>query len=58
MEEKTQDSSSVIGLVFVGCLLVGIGLGILYHQVAVGVLVGLGVGFISMGLLKVFFGDK
>ena len=54
MENKTDKSKSDIvgGLVFVGPLMIGLGLGILYNQTAVGVLVGLGVGFIFFGLIK------
>ena len=40
------------GLVFVGPLMIGIGIGIYYNQTAVGVMVGLGVGFILFGLVK------
>ena len=40
------------GLVFVGPLMIGLGLGIYYNQTAVGILVGLGVGFILFGLVK------
>jgi hypothetical protein len=42
------------GLVFVGPLMIGIGLGIFYGITAVGTLVGLGVGFILFGLVKAF----
>ena len=54
MAEKKEKSKSdtVGGLVFVGPLLIGIGLGIYFNQTAVGVLVGLGVGFILFGLVK------
>jgi len=56
MEKKQNKSKSdtVGGLVFVGPLMIGIGLGIYYGQTAVGVLVGLGVGFIFFGLVKAF----
>lgn len=39
------------GTAFVGFLFLGIAFGILYNQVAVGVMAGLGLGFISMALL-------
>ena len=47
-----KKSDTVGGLVFVGPLMIGLGLGIYYNQTAVGVLVGLGVGFILFGLVK------
>jgi hypothetical protein len=52
---KNKDKSksdTAGGLVFVGPLMIGIGLGIYYNITAVGVLVGLGVGFILFGLVK------
>ncbi len=54
MEDKKDKTKAdtVGGLVFVGPLLIGLGLGIYYNQTAVGVLVGLGVGFILFGLVK------
>ena len=50
-KEKSK-SETVGGFVFVGPLIIGIGLGIYYNQTAVGVLVGLGVGFIFFGIVK------
>ena len=54
MSEKKEKSKSdtVGGLVFVGPLMIGLGLGIYFNQTAVGVLVGLGFGFILFGLVK------
>ena len=54
MENKKGKSKveTAGGLVFVGPLMIG--LGIYYNQTAVGVLVGLGVGFILFGLIKAF----
>ena len=56
MEKRENKSKygNAEGLVFVGPLLIGVGLGIYYNQTAVGILVGLGVGFILLGLVKVF----
>lgn len=39
-------------LVFVACLLIGIGIGIAYDQVVVGVLVGLGCGFLGSFIVR------
>ncbi len=51
-EIEKSKSDTVGGLVFVGPLMIGLGLGIYYNQTATGVLVGLGVGFIFFGLVK------
>lgn len=53
-KENKSRSDTAGGLVFVGPLMIGIGLGIYYNITAVGVLVGLGVGFILFGLVKAF----
>lgn len=54
---RKSKSDNVGGLVFVGPLMIGIGLGIYYNQTAVGTMVGLGVGFILLGLVKAFMKD-
>lgn len=55
MENKKSKSRSDIagGLLFVGALIIGIALGIFYRNTAVGTLIGLGVGFVLFGLIKV-----
>ena len=59
MAKKKADSRSDTagGLVFVGPLLIGIGLGIYYNITAVDVLVGLGVGFLFFGSVKATMND-
>lgn len=53
MKKREKSKSETIGeFVFVGPLMIGIGLGIYINQVAVGALVGLGVGFILFGIVK------
>ena len=53
MAKKKESRSDVAGgLVFVGSLMVGIGLGILYGNAAVGTMIGLGVGFVLFGMIK------
>jgi hypothetical protein len=55
--ESKSKSDTVGGLVFVGPLMIGIGLGIYYNITAVGVMVGLGVGFLFFGLVKAIMKD-
>ena len=56
MEKKKSESKADTagGLVFVGALMIGLGLGIFYGNAAVGIFLGLGVGFILFGLVKAF----
>jgi hypothetical protein len=49
-KDKKEDAA---GLVFVGALFIGMALGMFYGNVAVGVLAGLGVGFILMALVRI-----
>ena len=58
MDEKKQNSSTIAGVVFVGCFLIGLGLGILYNLTVVGLFLGMGVGFVSMGIIWAYFKQK
>ena len=40
------------GLVFTGFLFLGIGIGLLLGRVAVGTLIGMGLGFLAMALIR------
>jgi len=51
-KREESKSDTIGGFVFVGPLLIGIGLGIYYNQTAVGALVGLGISFIFFGIVK------
>ena len=52
--EKKSGIGERSGVAFVGFLILGIAFGMLYNQVAVGTLIGLALGFISMAI----FGKK
>lgn len=54
MEKNTSKSDTAGGLVFSGFIVLGVGLGILYNNTAVGTLLGVGIGFIFFGLIKAF----
>jgi len=51
-EKKESKADTAGGLVFVGSLMIGLGLGIYYNITAVGALVGLGVGFVLFGIIR------
>ena len=44
------------GTLFVGCIIIGLGIGIIIGEAGAGVLIGLGIGFIVMGLSKMISG--
>lgn len=52
MAKKENKYDAAGGVVFVGCMFVGMGVGFLLGQLVVGLFVGMGVGFIGMGILK------
>ncbi len=41
------------GLLFAGCVLLGLGIGMLYGETGAGILIGVGVGFITMAISRV-----
>lgn len=56
-EKQERSRSGVSGLVFVGCLLVALAIGLLTGQVAQYLLAGLGVGFIGMAIARYATGE-
>lgn len=51
-ESQKPSRSGVSGLVFVGCLLIALAVGLLMGNMAVALLAGLGVGFIAMAIAR------
>ncbi len=49
---KKTDDGDWAGMVFVGCILVGLGLGFLFNQIVAGTILGVGVGFLAMALVS------
>ena len=54
-EEKGYESG---GIAFIGCIILGVGFGVLYNSLVVGTLFGVGGGFIVMALLRAILGRK
>ncbi|MCL9805697.1 hypothetical protein NAT51_09195 [Flavobacterium amniphilum] len=56
MENQDQNNNNIWGnigsKVFIGCMFVGMGIGMYMDKISVGTLVGMGVGFIASALLK------
>lgn len=50
MAKKNDQSAS--GVAFVGCMMVGIGLGVLFDNAGAGTLLGIGVGFLVMSIMR------
>jgi hypothetical protein len=45
------------GLIFVGCLLGGMGIGFVTGNVPAGLFIGMGIGFIAMAIVRLKFGE-
>lgn len=46
-----KSTKNIAGLMFVGCMFVGAGLGLFFGHVAAGGALGMGVGFLAMGVV-------
>ncbi len=51
MNEKNKKASTVGGVIFIGCMFVGMGMGFYFGQLLPGIFIGMGVGFIAMGIV-------
>jgi len=56
-EKQETRRSGASGLIFVGCLMLGLALGYLLGNMVVGVLGGLGIGFIGMAIARFSTGE-
>ncbi len=56
-EKGEAKRSGTSGLVFVGCLMLALAIGILMGNVAVAILAGLGVGFIGIAIVRIGTGE-
>ena len=54
---EVRSKSGITGLVFVGCLLIGLAVGIFTNNVAVALIGALGVGFIVMAIVRALTGQ-
>jgi hypothetical protein len=51
-EDKGKKKAGLGGYVFVGCLIIGVGIGIGFNLMPSALIIGLGAGFIAMGIAR------
>ena len=54
--DKEKKQPGISGLIFVGCLIIGLGVGIGFDLMPTALIIGLGVGFIAMGIARYITG--
>jgi len=51
-EKRGSDKAGLGGFMFVGCLIIGFGVGIGFNLMPAALIIGFGVGFIGMGIVR------
>lgn len=58
MENKKNTTSIIAGVVFVGFMFIGLGVGFLIHELVPGIMLGMGAGFLAMGVVYAIYRSK
>lgn len=53
--DTQSNKNKLAGAIFVGCMFIGIGLGMFFKQMTVGIMIGMGVGFIGSAIARAKF---
>lgn len=54
-KNNAKTGTTIGGMFFVGFMFVGAGIGMIYNSVPVGAAIGMGVGFIAMGIAWAYY---
>ncbi len=51
IDQKNEEASNLSWYIFIGCMFIGMGIGMAFGHTDTGVLVGMGVGFIAYAVI-------
>ena len=57
-KSNNKSNNGVSGLLFVGFMFLGVAAGFIWNQVAIGTLIGMGVGFLAMAIYTAMHSKK
>jgi len=57
-DNKVKTGSTIGGMIFVGCMFLGAGLGRFLGDTATGSMIGMGIGFVIMGIIWAYYSKK
>ena len=58
MSKENKNSSAIGGVAFAGCMFIGAGIGMIYGKVKIGGAIGMGVGFLVMAAIWMYYNKK
>lgn len=50
--ETQKNNNKIAGAIFIGCMFIGMGIGMYIGKMTVGIMVGMGVGFIGSAIAR------
>jgi hypothetical protein len=50
--ETQKNNNRLGGAIFVGCMFIGMGIGMYFNRMTVGIMVGMGIGFIGSAIAR------
>jgi len=50
--ETPKNNNRIAGTVFIGCMFIGMGIGMYLDKMTVGIMIGMGVGFIASAIVR------
>jgi hypothetical protein len=51
-DSRETKKSGLVGFVFVGCIIIGLGFGLAFNLMPGALVIGIGVGFLGMGIAR------